>query len=133
MGFLLNISDQREYRLIPADPDLLPRRGDQRAGPVSVIFHHAKARDLKAPFLKSPNGGCCVSCPAIDQEQIRERGKLLITVQISLEASADCLIHACVVVLQLLIPHPESAVILLQRFSILKHGHACDNPTAAKV
>ena len=70
---------------------------------------------------------------AVDQQQIRQRAKARITVEIVLKAARERFVHGAVVVLPVCRADAELPVVGLSRPAVLKHGHTGDDAAVAEV
>ena len=74
-----------------------------------------------------------MSLAAVDEQQIRERGKMLVPVQIALEAAGNRLVHAGIVVRPVQVPDAEFAVVPLQGLAVHVHAHGGYDPAVPQV
>ena len=70
---------------------------------------------------------------AVDQQQIRQRAKARITVEIVLKAARERFVHGAVVVLPVRRADAKLPVVGLSRPAVLKHGHTGDDAAVAEV
>ena len=95
---LLDLADQGEHCGVGPQVDLMPLGGGQRAGAVAVVLDHAVDRQRKAHLRRHALGHGGVGRAAVDEHQIRQRGKFFIPVQIALQPSPQHLLHRGVIV-----------------------------------
>ena len=86
MHLFLYRSDQLKHAGICRNSNLLPLRRYDRAGAVPVILHHAEHRNGNAGLRKQAGDRIRLPAPAVKQNQIWQRGKLLIPVLIAPDA-----------------------------------------------
>ena len=84
MGLLLDLADEGEHRLLGDDADLPALRRHQRTGAVAVVLHHAQNGDVDAHGLQLLLRGLGLQMTAVHQQQVRQRGEVLVPVQIPL-------------------------------------------------
>ena len=99
VGFLLNIANQGENRLVGVNGYFLPIGRNQRPGAVTVILHHAEHREGNAHFAQCPLCRLGVYNAAVNQQQIRRGIKALVSRLEMDKASLHHLIHGGIVIL----------------------------------
>ena len=130
---LLHRADQGEQRGRLPNAQLLPPGGDQGAGAVPVVLHHAQHRHVQSQPGHHLLGDAGVVFAAVDQQQVWQGRKFFVPVQIPAEAAGQHLPHGAVVVPLPARLHPETAVGRLQRPAVLKDHHAAHLIVAAGV
>ena len=98
VGLLLNPPNEGEEGLLLSEPDLPPVRGNQGAGPVAAVLHHAEHRHLQPELGEHRDRHIDLPLPAVHQDQIGQDGELLVPVQVAAKAAGEHLLHGGVVV-----------------------------------
>ena len=123
VDLLLNLAHQGEQRGALLDAQLLALRRYQRPGPVAVVLHHAQHRHRKAQALQHPAGALRLELAAVHQQQVRQRRKVFIAVQIPAEPALQHLLQGPQIVGVVQAPDLEPAVVPLQGPPVGKHHH----------
>ena len=89
--------------------------------------------DTALEIGKRATCGCSMHISAVDQQEIRQSGELLIPVSCAVETAINCLIHGCIIVLHFHIFHTEFAVILFEGFAVSKNNHCRYNPCIPEI
>ena len=133
MGFLLNIANQGENRLVGVNGYFLPIGRNQCPGAVTVILHHAEHREGNAHLVKCPLCRLGVNNAAVNQQQIRRGIKALVYRLEMDKASLHHLIHGGIVVLIFKPLHLEALIVALFWLPILEHHHTGHNVRAGDI
>ena len=100
---------------------------------MAVVLDHAQHRHIQSAACQHLLGHTGVLLTAVDQQQVRQGGKLFIAVQIAPEPAGEHLMHGTVVVGAGAGLDAEAAVGGLQRLAVLKDHHAAHLVRAAGV
>ena len=84
VDLLLHPAHQRKQRRTLLDAQLPALRRHQRTGAVAVVLHHAQNGDMDAHGLQLLLRGLGLQMTAVHQQQVRQRGEVLVPVQIPL-------------------------------------------------
>ena len=84
VDLLLHPAHQRKQRRTLLDAQLPALRRHQRTGAVAVVLHHTQNGDMDAHGLQLLLRGLGLQMTAVHQQQVRQRGEVLVPVKIPL-------------------------------------------------
>ena len=111
----------------------MPAGRDERTRAVAVVLDHAEHRHGQSEAVEHRLRNARVLRAAVDEQQIRQRAKARVAVEIVLKAARERLMHGAVVVLSVRRADAKLPVVGLARPPVLKHGHAGDDAAVAEV
>ena len=123
VDLLLHPAHQGKQRGALLDAQLLPLGRYQGPGPVAVIFYHAQHRHGEAQPFQHMAGGLRLQLAAVHQQQVRQGGKVLVSLQIPPEPALQHLLHGPQVVGVVQSLYLEPAIVPLQGPSVREHHH----------
>ncbi len=106
---------------------------NQCAGTVAVVFGHARYWQIQPHGLHNFQSRAHMSLAAVNQQQIRENGKVLVPFQSPFEPAEQNLLHAAVIIGAFDGPDLESAIGLFVRLQSLEHHHGSNGIHAVRV